>query len=207
MATPRTWLTAVSMASVSMALAALLTACDGDTAQPRTSTTRGTPAPSTSSSRADRTGQAPPVRNPLDDGAFAAAPCTSLTSAQLSELRLSNTEAVVGDSCAYTDLDPATELAVYVYYFGADNGLGELYDMKADAEGMWTDWATFELDGHPAVRFRDYKSFNVCDLGVGTSGTTYFRVRVQDPADDERDTCGLVTTVGSAVLATVKAAN
>jgi hypothetical protein len=199
MATPRTWLTAASMAS-----AALLTACDGDPEQPGTSTTRGTPPPSTSSSHAD---QAPPVRNPLDDGDFAAAPCTSLTTTQLSDLQLTNTEAVVGDSCTYTDLDPATELAVYVYYFGADNGLGELYDMKAEVEGMWTDWSTFELDGHPAVRFRDYKSFNVCDIGVGTSDETYFRVRVQDPADDERDTCGLVTTVGTAVLATIKAAN
>lgn len=195
MAASRTWLAAVSVLS-----ATLLASCDSD---PKP---RETPTPPPSSTTSSGVDPAPPVRTPLEDDAFAAAPCTSLTATQLADLRLSNSDAVVTESCTYTDLDLATELTVSVFYFGADNGLGELYDMNVGS--LWTDWKPVEVDGYPAVRFRDYKAANVCDIGVGVSDTTYFRVQVLDPdVDAARDTCGLVVDVGSAVLATIKAAN
>jgi hypothetical protein len=205
MAAPRTWLAAVSVLS-----AALLAACDGEPPKQDTSTTSAAP-PSTASSGTGQADEAPPVRRPLNDGALVAAPCSSLTEVQLADLRLGGgyDEHAPGpgggpSNCSFADLDPNTDLVVYLFYF--DDGLGDLYDLNAGS--MWTDWTPFQMDGYPAVRFRDYKAANVCDLGVGTSDTTYFRVQVLDPdVDAKRDTCELVSDVGAAVLATVQAAN
>jgi hypothetical protein len=197
MPTRRIW----SAAATAVIGAALLVACDSETPPSPPSST--TPPPTTT---ANTTSTAPRVRQPLDGAAFAAAACTSLTDAQRADLQLSGgREDARTASCTYTDLDPATELDVQVLYPGF-GGLAELYASHGDA--VVDEWTPTEIDGYPAVHFLPRKAANVCDLGVGINDSTYFYVRVIDQqVEAGRDTCGQATTIGAAVLTTIKAAN
>lgn len=197
MAAPRTWLTAVTAALTATAL----TACDSGPPEDTSSAPPATP-PATTSAPTTSAESAPRVRDPLDGSAFAAAPCTSLTAPQLTDLHLGAGQADAAASCTYAD--PANQLEAQVLFPASARGLDELYARRGHDTD---DWTATEIDGYPAVRFRPRKAADVCDLAVGISDVAYVHVRVVAPVDAGKDTCGQAMTVGAAVLATVKAAN
>lgn len=188
--------------------AAVLTACTPDP-DPKPEPTRPTTTVTTPR-------DSPPVREPLDSKEFAADPCTSLTTAQLAELKLgdgrtntSNDAYASDDSCVYRDPDSATSLIVYVsYYPEITNGLEHVYDESPPTPSP-TRKATV-IDGYPAVVRSPKDDRTRCHVDVGTSDTAYFNVTYYyyDWDDwDGRDTCAAATSVAAAVLTTIKAAN
>lgn len=198
------------VAMAALITAAVLSGCDS-TPPADGSTTTSAPTTTTTS----RQLAAPAVRDPLDAKDFEANPCTSLTTAQLTELSLGDPEEGHADNvdqsednCTYSDLDPATALIVYVnYYPDSDDGLSGRY---LEHEGkQWDVWAPTEIDGYPAVAYRAKADPTACDLDIGLSDTSFVNVRLfyfgwKGYAGS--DTCAQVRTVGSAVLATIKAA-
>ena len=190
--------------------AAALASCDS------TPPPDNTPTTTTTTTTTSRTLAAPAVRDPLDASAFETDPCSSLTAAQLTQLSLGGAhDGNAGnadqaeDNCTYTDLDPATELIVYVnYYPDVDDGLSGRY---LEHQGrQWDVWAPSEIDGYPAVAFREKADPTACSLDIGLSDTSYVNVRLFYygwKGYQGSDTCAQVRSVGEAVLATIKAAS
>jgi hypothetical protein len=200
-------------ATAALITAAVLSGCDST--PPEDDATSPGPT-TTTTTTTSRTLAAPAVRDPLDASDFEAEPCTSLTAAQLTELSLGGAhDGNAGnadqaeDNCTYFDLDPATDLIVYVnYYPEVDDGLSGRY---LEHQGrQWDVWAPTEIDGYPAVAFRVKADRTACDLDIGLSDTSYVNVRLFYFAwkgYGGSDTCAQVRTVGEAVLATIKAAS
>ena len=189
--------------------AAVLTACTPDP-DPKPEPTRPTTTVTTPR-------DSPPVREPLDSKEFAADPCTSLTTAQLAELKLGNPEEAVvdgadlsEDACIYTDFDPDTQLFVYVnYYPRISDGLEARYREHLES-GLWPVWNPIEVSGYPAVAFRPKDDRTGCLVDVGLSDTDFFNIKYFYfgwEGYDGRDTCAAATSVAAAVLATIRAAN
>lgn len=143
-----------------------------DSTPPKDDTTSSVPTTPTTTTTS-RTLAAPAVRDPLDATDFEADPCSSLTAAQLTELSLGGAhDGNAGnadqaeDNCTYFDLDPATDLIVYVnYYPEVDDGLSGRY---LEHQGQqWDVWAPGEIDGYPAVAFRVKADRTACNLDIG----------------------------------------
>jgi uncharacterized protein DUF3558 len=201
-----------SVTAIAVLSTVLLASCTDDPEPTPPSTTRT----STSSTAPQTPRDSPPVRDPLDSKDFVADPCTSLTPAQLTELKLGDAQKNRGDSayesetgCGYSDPDPASTLVVYVnYYPKLKNGLEHVYaDRPSPPSPTWTPTT---IDGYPAVVTAPQDDRTRCHVYVGISDTSYFNITYYyyDWNDyDGRDTCAAATAVAAAALATIKAAN
>lgn len=168
---------------------ALLAAC----------TTERTGAPRTTAPSVTPSFGAPSVADPLDDAAFQADPCASLTPAQQAEFGMDGgNERTVGNGikCDYSGAG-----FVSVLFSNKDTGLSYLYELNE--EDLWASWEPFRLDGYPAVTYVD-PGRESCDVAVGLSDTKYFMASVlAAPGDDEA--CAQAQEWAARVLETVKA--
>lgn len=206
----------VRLSAVLIALGALVavTAC--------TTTADGTPQPapddgnsSTSTSESQSTGpttpgksEAPRVTTPLDGSAFAAAPCTSLTGAQLSDFGvnppgdLRGEDGVFPPGCGWHGDGASISVG---WLTDNENGLSDTYRRRElDAYFIET-----TVDGYPAVFTdgTDGRPSGRCGIVVGVSDTLTFYA-VENGGQLEGDAaCSRAKQVAAATLATVKAAS
>jgi hypothetical protein len=207
----------LGFATAAVVAAMTLAACGSETPppdpDPPTSTTTSPSAPSTP---VDPAKQAPKVRDPLDDKEFVADPCRSLTTSQLTELGLTDPRKNRADDsyeskdgCGYSDPDPETDLLMYVnYYPHITTGLSAVYAKRPATDSPF--WTPVEIDGYPAVVVAPEVDRTRCHVNVGTSDTTFFEVVYYYYNWDDwdgRDTCAAATSIATAALATIKAAN
>lgn len=194
-----TYRSRLAMALVALALAACTT---NKQEGPPSTTTTPEPPPTTHTSATVPT--APRVTRPLEAGAFASDPCTSLTSAQRQTFGI--TEASPGDIAregaeCYFSGESIEPIAV-VFASNIDSGLSSRY--YEHMTGAWFYWQPSELDGYPAVAYGNRGPLD-CNVAVALTDTLYFWTSAEARTPSER--CATARTVASNVLATIKGAN
>jgi hypothetical protein len=164
-------------------------------------------------SSADRYG-APQVASPLNATTFLAKPCTTLTPAQLENLRLpgpgtpdtnSAVAGYAGPSCGWKDSLQGNYTEV-VFLTGNPNGLADVYRGRSTGQfdGYWVETT---VDGYPGV-FKgfagaDRRKDGSCELDIGISDTLEFLVMEQDRLAEK--SCDRALLIASMVITTVRA--
>jgi hypothetical protein len=201
----------VRLAAPAVLMACLLSGCS--------TTDKGTPAPTgdivtTTLPRTDSAQPTAPeqgmpqVANPLDVSAFAADPCTSITSAQAGDLGVAHPgvgePAAGGKSCLWRNESGGSVLLSVI----TSTGLNGVYGAKARGE-----LAVFEelppVEGFPAVVANqvDLRDTGNCTVWVGTSEEEMVGVALGQSRDKvgDKDPCLVAASVASQVIATMKA--
>jgi hypothetical protein len=187
-----------------VALATLaLAACTASKQEGPPSTTT-TPEPSTTTPTSAGVPTAPRVTRPLDPGAYASDPCTSLTTAQRQALGITEARpgdiAIEGAECYFSG--ESIETIAVVFAANVDSGLSSRY--YENTVGAWAYWQPSELDGYPALAYGNSDPLN-CNVAVALTDTLYFWTSADARTPSER--CATARSAAANVLATVKAAN
>jgi hypothetical protein len=199
---------AVALAASPLVLTAACSSVQPGQASP--ATTPGTSAATgTGQSGAPREhSKAPPVKKPLDASKYIAAPCSSLTDAQLKDIgnsglaRLSSDDN--GPACNW-HLGPSNDTFVGVGYFtSVKTGLSNLYALN---DTGWWEHGYFEpteLDGYPAayVSISDNRKDGACGIAVGIRDELMFSIDVKGRPGD--DGCTAAKNVASLVLKNIR---
>jgi Protein of unknown function (DUF3558) len=168
--------------------AALVAGCSNKESGSPTATPGGSqPTGSTSTSDPGGSGGAPKVQDPLDASKFLGQPCGVLAPDQLQALRLpaqgkpdvdSPTARTTGPGCSWFDRDAGSGVE-FGFLTANKNGLSDTYKGKARFKGYFE---PTEVDGYPAVfnDLLDYRNNGTCNITIGISDTSEFRVGVQD---------------------------
>ncbi len=144
------------------------------------------------------------VSEPLDESKFLGDPCSSLTSAQKSDLGIEQQgrQAVEG-GCSW-NFGPNSEWVVQLTYIEVAGGLAN--DYNKNNAGAYKDgyFEPTEVAGYPAV-FSNLVDFRpeTCDLNVGMNSGAIFHVTVR--GDETKDNCKAATNVAAEVIDTIKA--
>jgi hypothetical protein len=195
--------------------AAVVAGCSSKEVGNPTATPRDTgsqPTGPTSTSSAGAPDGAPKVNDPLDPSRFIGQPCGVLKPDQLQALHLpaqgkpdtdSEIAKSAGPSCSWFDRDAGS--GVEMGFLTANkNGLSDTYRGKSRFKGYFE---PTEVDGYPAVfnDLADYRSDGTCNITVGISDTSEFRVGVQDTKLGAKS-CDRAKEAAAAVIKTVKGA-
>jgi hypothetical protein len=164
----------------------------------------------TSTSNPGGSGGAPKVTDPLDASKFISQPCGAIAPDQLQALHLpvqgkpdtdSETAKTAGPGCSWFDRDAGS--GVEIGFLTANkNGLSDTYQGKDRFKGYFE---PTEVDGYPAVLndIQDYRSDGTCNITVGISDTSEFRVGVQDTKLGVKS-CDRAKEAAAAVIKTLK---
>jgi hypothetical protein len=190
---------------------ALVAGCSSKEVGSPTATSGGSqPTGSTSTSNPGGSGGAPKVDEPLDASRLISQPCLALAPDQLQALQLpaqgkpdtdSETAKSAGPSCSWFDRDAG--YGVDVGFLTANkNGLSDTYRGKGRFKGYFE---PTEVDGYPAVfnDLGDYRNDGTCNITVGISDTSEFRVGVQYTKLGTKS-CDRAKEAAAAVIKTVK---
>jgi hypothetical protein len=131
------------------------------------------------------------VKQPLDASKYLAAPCSSLTDAQLREFggstpgRLNSDEN--GPACN-RDVGPNNDTLIGIGYLtSAKTGLSNLYALKSS--GWWEHgyFEPTELDGYPAAyaSISDDRKAGACGITIGIRDELMFSTLVKSLAGDD----------------------
>jgi hypothetical protein len=191
-----------------------------------TSTSEGTPRPTTTSDASQSTplsgsespddndlpfAGAPAVNDPLDTQQFQQNPCQVLTEAQTQELVVVAGEphdAPLGNACEWKSPDDRLA-AVDVEFLNEDpRGLSALYD--ANEKGGYVYFDELEpIEGYPAVARDgvDDRPMGKCTVVVGTSNKEAFAVilRLSHANVGKKDPCDTAAMIAGMALRTMKA--
>ena len=172
--------------------------------------TPGSPgaASSTTSTTASVPAGVPAVAHPLDVSKVRQAPCSVLTSAQLTQLNVAGSGKVVSSgspTCDWGDSAQQSKIGVTVIFPPADNGLADIYSQKDT-------YAVFkpvpDVDGFPAViaLSADSEGQGICQVSVGVSNQQIIDIGVTmgAQAPDATKACTPNQTVAAAVISTIK---
>lgn len=203
--TPRTTRLVATFAAVTAvtAVTACTTTADGTPyPEPSTSTPQLTSSPPTTSTKP----KAPRVARPLDASAFVAAPCTTLTPAQLSSLKVAPPGTIRGG-------DGFTPGCTWRGDRGSI-GIGWLTDNKGGLSDTYRGrvleayFIETTVADYPAVFVdaTDNRDRGYCGIVVGVSDTLTYYASVHSNLDAV-GACGLAEQVAIAALTTVKEAN
>jgi hypothetical protein len=201
-------LLAVALAASPLVLTAACSSVQPGQASP--ATTPGTSAATgTGQSSAPREhSKAPPVKIPLDASKYIAAPCSSLTDAQLREFggsapgRLNSDES--GPACNW-DVGPNNDTLIGIGYLtSAKTGLTNLYALN---DTGWWEHGYFEptqLDGYPAAyaSISDDRKAGACGITVGITDELMFSALVKSRPGN--DSCSAAKNVASLVLKNIR---
>jgi hypothetical protein len=201
---PRTTRLVTALAATA-AIAACTTTADGS---PQPAADSGHSSAQTGSTPATSTkGDAPEVASPLDAGAFVSAPCTVLTSTQLSGFDVKEPGKDLGGdgssppACAWGGNAQSVSIA---WLTGNKGGLSDTY-RRRDLDAYFIETM---VDGYPGVfvASNDLRDSGECGIAVGVSDTLSFYATAVGRLDAE-GSCDLAKQVAAAAIATVKAAN
>jgi hypothetical protein len=201
-----------------MAVVAILVAgCSNKEAGNPTGTPGGStgsqPTGSTSTSNSGGPGAAPKVNDPLDASRFAGQPCSALAPGQLQELHLpaqgkpdtdSEVARTSGPSCSWFDRDAGSGVGVG-FLTANKNGLADTYRLNAQGRFKEGYFEPTDVAGFPAVfnDIQDGRGDGSCNITVGISDTSEFRVGVQDTKLGQQS-CDRAKQAAAAVIETVK---
>ncbi|MDQ3790687.1 MAG: DUF3558 domain-containing protein [Actinomycetota bacterium] len=155
---------------------------------------------------------APEVPNPLDTESFQRDPCTTLTNAQVDELKAQSGkphDGGLGNACEFRSRADRLALIDIAFADEYPHGLSALYQGNKDGK-----WAFFEelppIEGFPAVAYDsvDQRDTGACAVDVGTSNDIAFEVSLQLSAGNvgKKDPCETAAMVAGMVVQTMKAA-
>ena len=191
---------ATTIAIGAIALTAVLVGC--------ATSTSGTATPSTDPNSAASPGhpQAPKVADPLDPSAMVAAPCTSLTEANVRDVGFDNPisqpdKGNNGNGCAWAgegggNMNIAWETA-------NKHGLGDLYTTQSN----FAYWLPTTIDGYPGVfadAVGDFRSRGDCVLNVGVNDQLTFFIQYDNPLTPTQG-CPSAAKAAADVIANLKA--
>jgi len=204
-------LTAIAAAVV---LGLLLAACQTSTAgSPNATDAAGGSTTVTATSGSG--GGAPSLTRPeLDTAAFEAAPCSTLTEAQVAELGISvagrDETDELGPSCRWPDLDGPAKVSLGIDFTVHGRGLEGLYTTRESKEVF----EPVEVAGYPAVINlpADTRDMGTCRLSIGVNVRTVLSVDLQlrhgvGAPPDYRDPCSRAHTIAEHAVDTLKGAN
>jgi hypothetical protein len=157
-----------------------------------------------SSGSAPTESEAPKVANPLDASAFLAAPCNTLTSAQLSDLAVKppgRPQSEPGPGCGWFG---DTQSVGIGWLLDNKGGLSDTYRGR-ELEAYFEPTVVEEYPG-VFVDSIDSRGTGHCGIVVGVSDTLTFYATVDSRLDAE-GACALAKQVAAAALATVKEGN
>ncbi len=155
---------------------------------------------------------APEVSDPQDTESFQRDPCTTLTDAQVDQLKAQPGEphdGGLGNACEFRSRTDRLALIDIAFADEYPHGLSALYQGNEDGK-----WAYFEelppIGGFPAVAYDsvDQRDTGACAVDVGTSNEIAFEVSLQLSAGNvgRKDPCETAAMVAGMVVQTMKAA-
>jgi hypothetical protein len=213
----RTYRNHLISATVAVVILTLLQGCTTENGgNPAPATTSGTQEdldpPATSSAPAGGSQvTAPRVATPLKGDKFTADPCSTLSTAQLTEFAIANpgekTSNNDGTICNWQSGTSGQKTGIAVIFApSVKNGLSNAYSLNSS--GTYKDgyFEPTEISGYPAVYndLSDQRASGTCNLTVGISDQSVFGVVVQGRAGT--DGCKAASNVAKAVLQTIKGA-
>ncbi|MFI9388622.1 DUF3558 domain-containing protein [Kutzneria sp. NPDC052558] len=189
------------------AVAALASGCSPTPSPTPTGTTTTTDSDSAASSGA------PKVKTPLDTMKFQAAPCSTLTSAQVQSVGINaqastaDVATALGPGCRWTQNDGGTGFTVQ-FVTSNTKGLSTLYAQKDSLNdgGYFTPIA--DIQGYPAVLYSpvDDRSSGTCGVAVGVSDTLDYSVALTSAttAPSRSDPCPVAEKIADLVMTTLR---
>jgi hypothetical protein len=155
---------------------------------------------------------APDVPDPLDTESFQRDPCTTLTNAQVDELKAQPGEphdGGLGNACEFRSRADRLALIDIAFANEYPHGLSALY--QANKDGKWAFFKELSpIGGFPAVAYDsvDQRDTGACAVDVGTSNEIAFEVSLQLSAGNigKKDPCETAAMVAGMVVETMKAA-
>lgn len=174
------------------------------------------PTPTSTSSSAGSSGDttehgAPRVKTPLKWQSFEAAPCSLITTEQLSALGIRGVTGKVnpsapGPTCIWQGDALSDRIVPGAGFPQGGNGLDNIYQQKAD-------FPLFEpqpdVQGYPALLASkaDLRSQGNCSLAVGVTDTQVaaFTIQMGKSAPRYTDPCGLLVEFANQVIGNIKA--
>ena len=180
----------------------------------------GTAAPQTTGVNGDGKlpSGAPHVANPLDTTRAQAAPCNSLTPAQVSSFGIVATgklgDPTLGPKCDWSDTSkvPSLMTVSVIFVTKSTGGLSSLY---VQADSLRKVGGYFEpidpIEGYPALLYsqlddRKAKTNAACNLGIGVSDTLQVAVGVVVGAPSPQfDPCAIDKKAADMIMTTLKA--
>lgn len=202
--------TAAAVALLGLLLGACQTSTDGS---PKATDSAGGSMTVTATSGSG--GGAPPLTQPeLDTAVFEAAPCSTLTDAQIAELRISvagrDETDELGPICSWPDLDGPAKIFLGIDFRLQGGGLDGMYANRNAVEVF----EPVEVAGYPAVINlpADTRDTGTCRLSIGVNARTVMSVDLQlrdgvGAPPDYRDPCSRARTIAEHAIDTLKGAN
>ncbi|MFE0019982.1 DUF3558 domain-containing protein [Amycolatopsis sp. NPDC059021] len=174
-------------------------------------TTGGTASPAPASATDSNTGgsgggSAPKVPAPLNVSSIQSNACATLSSAKVSQLKLSPgtpRTGSAGPSCTFTYADDHGNQIDVSTVTANKNGLSDVYDTKANDEYF----EPTQIAGYPAVYAAalDHRGKGKCGLFVGVTDQLSVNILAQlDNGADAKTPCPVVAKVGEAIVQTLK---
>ncbi|HUQ59273.1 DUF3558 domain-containing protein [Lentzea sp.] len=174
--------------------------------------TTGTPTTETQPTSTSSDGAAPKIQNPLDVKAFEAAPCSTVTAAQLQAFGLAGVNGRVnttapGSACAWLGSSTPAKMSPGVGILPDGTNLSTILPSKD------TKYQVFEeqpgIQGYPAyvALVADQRKGGNCSVLVGVSDTKAVLVSFQSDQGSPKfaDPCGAVTEFADLAITTIKA--
>ncbi|MCU1687323.1 MAG: hypothetical protein JWQ81_8062 [Amycolatopsis sp.] len=147
---------------------------------------------------------APSIGNPLTADQFVAAPCASMSPAQLADLGVASGQVNNSDSGPACDWRAGEGTDIHVAYLETKRGLTNYYILNDS--GSWKPgyFEPLDVQGYPAVYASDSdkRPAGVCLLSVGITNQLIFTVTVTAQTGD--GSCATAKTVADDILTTIK---
>ncbi len=154
----------------------------------------------------------PKVNSPIDINKFLRAPCTTLSTDQVTELLGANATSKPDPSASapscFWHAPGATQASVGVLFPPTnDLGLTSFYNARGKTYPFFKELAP--IDGYPIVAFdaaRDRTSEGRCDVAVGTSDQTTVGISIaqSEAKISKKDPCDTARTIAAQVLDNVR---
>lgn len=176
-----------------------------------TSTTPGTPAPSTVPSTGSSS-DAPKVTNPLPGiSAYVAKPCDLVPQSLVTELGYSDPQPTAangpfGPGCGWIDTQGANSknfnVGIGIYNGKGDGGIANVYKANGSLFGFVE---PTDVSGYPAAYAdtADHRAQGKCTVYVGVTDDVTLQSAV-DGYENEQDSCGTAKRIASAVITTLQ---
>lgn len=173
------------------------------TASPSNTLPPDSPGASATPSKADGGDTAPAINNPLDVSKFLSHACLSITPDQAAELTISPKGMESGNICEWP-YGNGHEIGVTYTTPDRENGLQNLYDIKARGDYNNGYFVPTTIEGYPAIYEdpRDNRQNGECSLSVGVNEQTF--INILNRGEANKDLCPGAAKVANAVIETIK---